>query len=56
MIDLLALAYDRSCEAELASILTDDLGANQLYDMATLRKRFAPDPAALPNVVVNSPR
>jgi hypothetical protein len=53
MVDLLALAHDRGCEAELASILTDDLTANQLPDMAALRERFAPDPAALPDVVVH---
>ena len=53
MVDLLALAHDRGCEAELASILTDDLAANQLPDMATLRERFAPDPAALPEVIVH---
>ena len=32
MVDLLALAHDRGCETELASILTDDLTANQLPD------------------------
>jgi hypothetical protein len=53
MVDLLALAHDRGCEAELASILTEDLAANQLPDMAALRERFAPDPAALPEVVVH---
>jgi hypothetical protein len=53
MVDLLALAHDRGCEAELASILTDDLAANQLPDMAALRERFAPDPAALPEIIVH---
>jgi hypothetical protein len=53
MVDLLALAHDRGCEAELASMLADDLAANQLPDMAALRERFAPDPAALPEVVVH---
>jgi transposase InsO family protein len=53
MVDLLALAHDRGCEAELASALTGDLAANQLPDMAALRERFAPDPAALPEVVVH---
>jgi hypothetical protein len=53
MVDLLALAHDRGCEAELASILDSDLAANQLPDMAALRERFAPDPAALPEVVVH---
>ena len=52
MVDLLALAHERGCEAELASILAADLAANQLPDMAALRERFAPDPAALPEVVV----
>src|ERR1700693_6086712 len=53
MVDLLALAHDRGCEGELASILTGDLAANQLPDMAALRDHFAPDPAALPEVVVH---
>ena len=52
MVDLLALAHDRGCEAELATILEDDLAANQLPEMAALRKLFAPDPAALPDVTV----
>jgi len=53
MVDLLALAHDRGCEAELAAILVDDLAANQLPDMAALRERFAPDPAALPEIAVH---
>ena len=53
MVDLLALAHDRGCEAELASILAGDLAASQLPDMVALRERFAPDPAALPEVVVH---
>src|SRR3984885_14071428 len=52
MVDLLALAHDRGCEAELAAILAGSLAANQLPDMAALRERFAPDPTALPEVVV----
>ena len=53
MVDLLALAHERGCEAELATILAVDLAANQLPDMAVLRERFAPDAAALPEVVVH---
>jgi hypothetical protein len=53
MVDLLALAHDRGCEAELALILESDLEVNQLPDMAALRERFAPDPAALPEVLVH---
>ena len=52
MVDILSLAHDRSCEAELAAVLTTELDAGRLPDMALLRVRFAPDPAALPGVVV----
>jgi transposase InsO family protein len=53
MVDLLALAHERGCEAELATVLADDLQARRLPDMAALRQRFAPDPATLPQVVVH---
>ena len=52
MVDILSLAHERSCEAELAAVLTVELDAARLPDMASLRSRFAPDPAALPGVVV----
>jgi ABC-type glycerol-3-phosphate transport system substrate-binding protein len=39
--------------AELATRLTADLAAGQLPDLAALRERFAPDPAALPAVIVH---
>ena len=52
MVDLLALAHDRGCEAELAAILAEDLAADRLPDMVALRGRFAPDPATLPEGVV----
>lgn len=52
MVSLLALAHERGCEAELATLLAADLAAGQLPDLAALRERFAPDPAALPEVVV----
>src|SRR6266851_2583063 len=52
MVNLLALAHERGCEAELATILAADLAAGRLPDMAGLRERFAPDPAALPEIVV----
>ena len=53
MVGLLALAHERGCEAELATALAADLSAGQLPDIAELRARFAPDPAALPEVVVH---
>jgi hypothetical protein len=52
MVELLAMAHERACEAELADMLLADIAADRLPDMATLRTRFAPDPAALPDVVV----
>lgn len=51
-VDLLALAHDRGCEAELAEALAADLDAGRLPDIALLRARFAPDPASLPLVTV----
>ena len=53
MVNLLALAHERGCEAELATLLAADLAAGQLPDLAALRGRFAPDPTALPEVVVH---
>jgi transposase InsO family protein len=52
IVELLSLAHDRACEAELAGILTECLDADQLPDLAMLRRRFAPDPARLPEVLV----
>jgi hypothetical protein len=52
MVDLLALAHERACEGELADKLSASLNARQLPNMAALRAHFAPDPAELPNVVV----
>lgn len=52
MVDLLALAHERGCEAELADQLAADLNAGQLPDIGRLRAHFAPDPACVPHVVV----
>jgi hypothetical protein len=52
MVDLLALAHDRGCEAELAGYLEARLEAGELPDMATLRQHFGPDPASLPHIHV----
>jgi hypothetical protein len=52
MVDLLALAMERGCEAELAEALAAILSADDLPDMAALRARFMPDPAQIPTVVV----
>jgi hypothetical protein len=53
MVNLLALAHERGCEADLATLLAADLVAGQLPDLAALRERFAPNPAALPAVSVH---
>ena len=52
MVDLLALAHDLGCEAELADRLAAGLAAGMLPDMADLRACFAPDPASVPRVTV----
>jgi hypothetical protein len=52
MVELLSLAHERACEAELAILLAEDLAADRLPDLAALRLRFARDPAALPEVIV----
>ena len=52
MVELLALAHERACEAELADALAAGLAAGRLPDMVELRARFAPHPSALPEVVV----
>jgi transposase InsO family protein len=52
IVEILTIAHERACEAELADILTAELDAGQLPDLAELRRRFAPDPAALPDITV----
>jgi hypothetical protein len=52
MVGLLALAHDRACEAELALAIETDLDASVLPDLDRLCKRFQPDRAMIPEVVV----
>jgi transposase InsO family protein len=52
MVELLALAHERACEAELADALTEDLDQGRSPDVDALRARFSPDPGALPKVVI----
>ena len=51
-VDALTLAHERACEGELAAVIAEALDAGALPDMATLRRRFAPDPAALPEIEI----
>ena len=53
MVDLLALAHDRGCEAELADLPGADLEAGKLPDMTAVCAHFAPDPSRVPHVVVH---
>jgi hypothetical protein len=52
MVDLLTLAHERGCEAELAGQLDRALDDGRLPDIGQLRARFAPDPEALPEIRV----
>src|SRR5437660_1908037 len=52
MVGLLALAHDRACEAELAEAIEAELDAGRLPALDLLERRFAPDPAAIPDITV----
>ena len=52
IVEILAIAHERACEAELAEVLAAELDAGRLPDLGDLRRRFAPDPAALPEITV----
>jgi len=52
MVGLLALAHDRACEAELAEAIDTELDAGRLPDLDILGRRFAPDPAVIPDITV----
>lgn len=51
-VELLAMAHERCCEAEIASILDTDLEQKIIPDIAALRDLFAPDPESMPQVEV----
>ena len=51
-VELLALAHERTCEAELAVLIEEELDAGRLPDIAILRERFGPNPASVPVVNV----
>ena len=52
MVALLSLAHDRSCEAQLAGVLAEDLAQRRVPEIHALLARFVPDPARLPEVSV----
>jgi len=51
-VELLALAHDRACEAELAQVIDVELDAGRLPNLALLRERFGPSPASVPVIAV----
>jgi hypothetical protein len=54
-VELLALAHERACEAELAETIAVDLDAKRLPDLAALRARFRPAEASIPTVSSSRP-
>ncbi len=53
MVELLALAHERACKAELAAAIAVDLDAGRPPDVAAMHERFRPHAAAPhPDVVV----
>jgi len=55
MVGLLALAHERNCEAELATVLAAELEQGSVPDLAELRARFAPPCSATPLISVSLP-
>jgi hypothetical protein len=53
MVELLAMAHERACEAELAECLQAELDAGHLPDIKALRVLFQPTDQPLPNVIVH---
>ena len=51
-VELLALAHDRGCEAELAGLVDAELDAGRLPDLAMMHERFGPNPACVPVIKV----
>jgi len=51
-VELLALAHERACEAELAGVIESELDAGRSPDPKALAQRFKPDAEAIPEVNV----
>jgi len=50
LVELLALAHERACEAALAEVIAADIDAGRTPDLNALRARFTPDRAEPPDV------
>lgn len=56
MVELLFIAHDRACEAELAHLLAEDLAVGRVPDPKPLASRLSPRQTALPrDVAVTHP-
>ena len=52
MVELLMLAHERACEAELAEAIQADIDAGRLPDLSALRAGFRPEATPIPSVIV----
>lgn len=55
LVELLSLAHERACEAELAVAIDEALDQKHLPQLSELRARFTPEPHRLPHVQVLLP-
>lgn len=53
VVDALALAHERGCEADLAALIDASLDEGVLPDRYAMHTRFALDPGTLPSVTVS---
>jgi hypothetical protein len=49
MVDLLCLAHDEGCEAELAGLIADSLSRGELPEARALREKLEPRSRMLPD-------
>lgn len=52
VVGALAIAHERGCEADLATLIEDRLAAGVLPELAEIRDRSKPDRDALPEVTI----
>jgi hypothetical protein len=53
LVELLALAHEQACEAELADVIDEHLESGRLPDPVALRERFRPRQSSIPEVTVD---
>jgi hypothetical protein len=51
-VELLALAHERGCEADLADAVDAALAAGELPDLSALRTSFQPDTVPIPQIAL----